>query len=149
MVNIMNVAMKQNATNWMFISFNMEVVAISLNSSTGRDTLNTYLFATSANSSVISPMRFRNHPNKITKNIGNVALILKIKLLMIPVLYLLCLWLSYIFLSQLSYCVKKTCTWIDTILSKNVKEKPELILSLIKMSKKKSDRFLLINSLIY
>ena len=78
--NIMIVPKKQNRTNFTLRSSNMEVVAISLNSRTGRATLNTYLFATLANSSVIICIFIRNHPRSITRNIGIVAFMLNIKL---------------------------------------------------------------------
>lgn len=61
----------------------MSAVAMSLNSSTGSATLNTYLSATLLNSLVNRPIRIRNQPRTIMRNIGNVAFKLKIKSAMI------------------------------------------------------------------
>ena len=79
----MVVVIIQNKTKARLKSDLMSAVAMSLNSSTGSATLNTYLSATLLNSLVNRPIRIRNQPRTIMRNIGNVAFKLKIKSAMI------------------------------------------------------------------
>ena len=79
----MVVVIMQNKTKARLKSDLMSAVAMSLNSSTGSATLNTYLSATLLNSLVNRPIRIRNQPRTIMRNIGNVAFKLKIKSAMI------------------------------------------------------------------
>jgi len=79
----MVVVIMQNKTKARLKSDLMSAVAMSLNSSTGSATLKTYLSATLLNSLVNRPIRIRNQPRTIMRNIGNVAFKLKIKSAMI------------------------------------------------------------------
>ena len=85
----MVVVIIQNKTKARLKSDLMSAVAMSLNSSTGSATLNTYLSATLLNSLVNRPIRIRNQPRTIMRNIGTVALRLKIKSAMIILISLI------------------------------------------------------------
>ena len=85
----MVVVIIQNKTKARLKSDLMSAVAMSLNSSTGSATLNTYLSATLLNSLVNRPIRIRNQPRTIMRNIGNVAFKLKIKSAMIILISLI------------------------------------------------------------
>ena len=75
----MVVVTMQNKTKVRLKSDLMSAVAMSLKSSTGSATLKTYLSATLLNSLLNRPIRIRNQPKTIMRNIGSVAFRLKIK----------------------------------------------------------------------